>query len=343
MTKRSRSSFWASSFTRSALAMTRLAGASGRRLQNRALKPAAARRTVKSGEGVWLPGVAIGSGGALRFRLFLPPGVTATEQLPLMVMLHGCGQDANGFACSTGMNHIALRERFLVLYPEQDKLANAQGCWNWFDTDSGRAQAEAELIMRAIDQVCSSQPVDRQRVALAGLSAGASMGALLVTRHPERFKALVMHSGIPPGTAHSALTALGAMHGRRATLPLAATPATLQARWPALLVVHGDADRTVSPSNARAAALTWAQAAGAQASAARQVQRGNRYAMSVTDYKQQGGLVATQVLVAGLGHAWSGGAAGQPYGDARGPDASRMAWTFAARQFRGRLQAPTRG
>jgi len=37
-------------------------------------------------------------------------------------------------------------------------------------------------------------PVDRDRIAIAGLSAGASMAALLVTRHPGRFKALMMHS-----------------------------------------------------------------------------------------------------------------------------------------------------
>jgi poly(3-hydroxybutyrate) depolymerase len=37
--------------------------------------------------------------------------------------------------------------------------------------------------------------------------------------------------------------------------------------------------------------------------------------------------------VQGLGHAWSGGAAGQPYSDPRGPDASRMIWAFAARAF----------
>jgi poly(3-hydroxybutyrate) depolymerase len=68
------------------------------------------------------------------------------ERLPLMVMLHGCGQDAKNFAMSTRMNRIAARERFLVLYPEQDRLANAQGCWNWFDTTSGRAYGEAALI-----------------------------------------------------------------------------------------------------------------------------------------------------------------------------------------------------
>ena len=60
------------------------------------------------------------------------------------------------------MNRVAARERFLVLYPEQDRMANAQGCWNWFDTASGRAYGEAALIMKAIDQVCLLYPVDRR-------------------------------------------------------------------------------------------------------------------------------------------------------------------------------------
>ena len=34
-----------------------------------------------------------------------------------------------------------------------------------------------------------------------------------------------------------------------------------------------------------------------------------------------------------LGHAWSGGDARQPFGDPAGPDASKMAWAFIARQF----------
>jgi len=32
--------------------------------------------------------------------------------------------------------------------------------------------------------------------------------------------------------------------------------------------------------------------------------------------------------VAGLGHAWSGGAAGQAFSDPAGPDALRLAWQF---------------
>lgn len=334
MKRRLRTSAWARSFERSLVAMTRVAAASGTRVLANTLKPLVAQRAPPPGAGAWIPGVAMGANGARRFRLYRPPGVNFGERLPLMVMLHGCGQDANSFAASTRMNRIAMRERFLVLYPEQDRLANAQGCWNWFDTGTGRAYGEAALIMRIIDQVCLLHPVDKARVAVAGLSAGASMAALLVTRHPGRFKAVVMHSGIPPGTAHSSLSALGAMHGHRPTLPLAATPSTMAAHWPPLLVIHGDADTVVSPHNGQAAAQVWAHAAGARASQARHVQRGKRYSMSVTDFKRRGNTVTTLVAVDGLAHAWSGGAASKPFSDGKGPDASRMAWAFAARQFR---------
>lgn len=339
MKKRWRPSAWAKSFERSFVAMTRLTTASGKKALAKTLKPAVARRSPPPGAGAWIPGVVMGAQGVRRFRLYRPPGILFGERLPLMVMLHGCGQDASSFAASTRMNRIAMRERFLVLYPEQDRLANPQGCWNWYDTQSGRAFGEAALIMQAVDQVCLLHPVDSARVAIAGLSAGASMAALLVTRLPGRFKAVVMHSGIPPGTAHSTLSALGAMHGRRATPPLAVTPDTMATHWPPLLVIHGDADSVVSLRNGEAAAQIWALAAGAKAGQARSMQRGKRYPMSVTDFKRKGNTVASLVAVRGLAHAWSGGAASQAFSDGQGPDASRMAWAFAARQFRSLVPA----
>ena len=315
--------------------MTRSTLRAGARAAKLAMKLEADKRKAPPGEGDWIAGIAMGAAGARRYRLYRPPDVALGERLPLMVMLHGCGQDAKSFARSTRMNRIAARERFLVLYPEQDRLANAQGCWNWFDTRSGRAYGEAELIMRAIDQVCLLYMVDRSRIAVAGLSAGASMAALLVTRHPARFKAVMMHSGIPPGTAHSTLSAVGAMHGHRPVRPLIATPATMAALWPPLMVIHGSVDRVVSATNGHAAVRVWAGAAGARALKGRNVQRGNRYPMTVTDFKLRSSTVATLVEVDRLGHAWSGGAARQPYSDGAGPDASRMLWAFAAKQFRG--------
>jgi poly(hydroxyalkanoate) depolymerase family esterase len=276
--------------------------------------------------------IAIGPAGARRYRLYKPPGVRSTERLPLVVMLHGCLQDAEALAASSQMNRIAAHKRFFVLYPEQDRFSNAQGCWNWYDTRSGRAQGEAGAIDAAIDQVCLLQPVDPDRIALAGFSAGAGMAALLATRRPERFRAIAMHSGIAPGVAHSSATALSAMRGRRAAVvPLA--PIAAGTHLPALLVIHGSADHIVAPSNGAEAARRWAARVGAKPSAPRIVQRGARYTATITDYRARGRLVATLCEVNGLGHAWSGGAAGRAYSDPKGPNASRMIWAFVAKQF----------
>jgi len=342
MKKRTHSALWAKAFRRSLATLTRRSVRVGQGVARRAIQASVERLKPPPGDGDWIAGAAFGLQGGRRFRLYRPPDMQNGEHLPLMVMLHGCGQDARSFATSTRMNRVAARERFFVLYPEQDRLANAQGCWNWFDTEGGRAEGEAALIMKAIDQVSGMYPVDATRIAVAGLSAGASMAALLVTHHPERFQALVMHSGIPPGTAHSGMSALGAMRGRRATRPLPATQLSMASAWPPLLVIHGEADPIVSVNNGRAAVRIWADAAGAQAGPTRHVQRGKRYPMAVTDFQRRGRKVATLVEVAQLGHAWSGGAAGQPFSDGKGPDASRMVWAFAARQFRGRVCASPR-
>lgn len=111
----------------------------------------------------WIAGLAIGSAGPRRYRLYKLPGVRRNESLPLLVMLHGCRQDAEALAASSRMSTVAARERFFVLYPEQDRLSNVQSCWNWYDTRSGRAQAEMHSISAAIAQVCLWQAIDRRR------------------------------------------------------------------------------------------------------------------------------------------------------------------------------------
>ncbi len=346
MGRRKKVGGWAGIVARNMQLISRVALGPGRkaatRAVKRAVKPALERRGPPRGAGDWIAGVAVGAAGARRYHLYRPPGVAAGAHPPLVVMLHGCGQDGRSFATSTRMNTIAARERFLVLYPEQERLANAQGCWNWFQARSGRAQGEADLLLAAIDQACVLYGADRERVALCGISAGASMAALVGRRHPDRFKAVVMHSGVSPDAARSSAAALAAMQGRRLPAPQKIAPpqgVSPAAPLPPLLVIQGDLDRVVVPSNARAAVLAWTHVEDASDHATlretpgRRVQRGKRYAMRVVDFRRRGRIVATLVDVEGLGHAWSGGAAGQPFSDASGPDASRMAWAFAAKQF----------
>jgi poly(hydroxyalkanoate) depolymerase family esterase len=286
---------------------------------------------VHSTSSQWTTGLVSGVSGTRRYRLYRPSAVRPGERLPLVVMLHGCAQDAQALAASTKMNRLAQVERFMVLYPEQDRLSNLQNCWNWYDTRTGRAQREADSIASAVEHICLTQPVDPLRLALVGLSAGAGMASLLAVRQPERFQAVVVHSGVGPGLASSSATALRALRGHRVPVPLVPPAAGFQ--LPALLVIHGNVDPIVAPINGAQVAQLWADCEGAHAGRPHTVQRGKRYPAMVTDYRNRGRLVATLCIVNGLGHAWSGGAPGLPYSDPKGPDASRMAWTFMKKQF----------
>jgi poly(hydroxyalkanoate) depolymerase family esterase len=326
-------------YQRGLKALAKVTLRSGKRIAGEATRAATQQLKPPPGRGTWLPGVAMGPGGVRRYHLYRPPDLRFGERLPLLVMLHGCGQTGRSFALSTRMNLLAARKRFLVLYPEQDRLANAQGCWNWYDRRLGKAEAEAATLMAAVDQVCVLYAVDRDRIAVAGLSAGASMAALLATRYPLRFKAVAMHSGVAPGAARSPATALGAMRGRHAP-PIVATAtgkaigaAAVFATLPPLLILHGDADVVVSASNAGSTAAVWAMATAAQPGEPRRLQRGKRRAMRVTDYKRQGRTFVSLCEVEGLGHAWSGGAPRQPFSDAAGPSATQLIWAFVSKQF----------
>ena len=313
----------------------------GKRAVSEVQRAAVKQLKPPPGKGDWLAGMALGPGGARRYHLFRPSDLDLApgEKLPLMVMLHGCGQTGRDFAAITRMNALATRHRFLVLYPEQDRLHHPQGCWNWYETRSGKSAAEAATLMAAVDQVCVLYAADRARVAVAGLSAGAGMAALLATHYPARFRAVVMHSGVAPGAARSSATALGAMRGRHVPpMPVTAVgkamgAAAAMTTLPPLLILHGDRDVVVSSSNAGSAAAVWAAATGAVPAASRRLQRGRRHPMRVTDFKLRGKTSVTLCEIAGLGHAWSGGAARLAFSDPAGPDATRMAWAFAARQF----------
>jgi poly(hydroxyalkanoate) depolymerase family esterase len=297
-----------------------------------------APRATAASQGDWIAGVATGPAGARRFHLHIPPGLALRprEKLPLLLMLHGCDQTGLEFAQSTRMGKLAARERFLVLYPEQDRFANAQGCWNWFQQRNGMANAEAATLLAAVVQVAQSYPIDVARVAVAGLSAGGSMAALMGARFAAHFAAVIVHSGVTPGTADSALSALAAMGGHRTghlPTPHASTISNA-APLPPLLVLQGTSDHVVSPRNGLAMAQLWAQALGAKASAATSQQRGKRYPMQVTPFKRQGRTVVELRDIVGLGHAWSRGGAKLAYSDPAGPDASALTWAFAARAFK---------
>ncbi|CAG9186491.1 alpha/beta hydrolase family esterase [Cupriavidus pampae] len=70
--------------------------------------------------------------GQRSYKVYVPAADARAEPMPLVVMLHGCTQDANDFAAGTRMNNLADDLGFVVVYPIQSPAANTSKCWNWF-------------------------------------------------------------------------------------------------------------------------------------------------------------------------------------------------------------------
>ena len=258
--------------------------------------------------------------GRRQYRLYVPAG-TGSEPLPLIVMLHGCTQNADDFAAGTQMNALAERDRFVVAYPVQPQQANSSKCWNWFKPgDQRRESGEPSLIAGITREVIAAYNIDAARVYIAGMSAGGAMAAIMISEYPELYAAACVHSGLPPRCAHDLPSALAAMKGgeqRRARH--AQRRSGMPPKRP-LIVFHGDADATVNVANATRILDGFDLRPDAGGAPSRI--DGGRRACTVSRLVAGDNIDAELWTIHGAGHAWAGGNARGSYTDPAGPDAS---------------------
>jgi poly(hydroxyalkanoate) depolymerase family esterase len=265
-----------------------------------------------------------GPAGSLDYRLYVPANHEGRE-LALVIMLHGCTQNPEDFARGTRMNELGEEFGIIIAYPHQSRLANPQGCWNWFDRrHQNRGSGEPANLAGLAQALTKEFNVRRDRVFAAGLSAGGAMAEILAETYPDVFDAVGIHSGLPYKSAGDVPSAFAAMKGTAAFTPAPVVAGVRQARK---IIVHGLADGTVAPVNGerlldeveRETSLTrsdldWPIEGG----------RVSRVSLKETD----GRAVAEQWLVEGGGHAWFGGDKRGSYTQQVGLDASRVMVRF---------------
>jgi poly(hydroxyalkanoate) depolymerase family esterase len=275
--------------------------------------------------------------GTRSYKLFIPSGYIGQE-VPLVIMLHGCTQSPNDIAAGTRMNALAEEQIFLVAYPAQAQTANMNKCWNWFEvSDQQRGRGEPSLVAGITRQIIDEYDVSDGRVYVVGMSSGGAMAAIMGEAYPDLYAAVGIHSGLAPGAAHDMPSAFAAMHqGGAATsrreVPIATS--TMQpARTVAAIVFHGDRDKTVHPRNADrllehycAAKTTGSRDEVGETTPRGTVRQGQvpgGHAYTRATYRDAGGReIVERWTVHGLGHAWSGGSSSGSYTDPRGPDAT---------------------
>ncbi|MCW6508337.1 extracellular catalytic domain type 1 short-chain-length polyhydroxyalkanoate depolymerase [Lichenifustis flavocetrariae] len=192
--------------------------------------------------------------GNLGAKVYVPPGLP--DHAPLVVVLHGCTQTAGGYDNGAGWSSLADLHGFALLYPEQQRGNNPNGCFNWFEPgDTRRDAGEALSIRQMVAHMLDHYRLDPERVFITGLSAGGAMASAMLATYPEVFAGGAIIAGLPYGCASSVPEAFERMRGGNAPTEqvlgkLVRAASGHEGPWPRVSIWQGTADYTVDHSNA---------------------------------------------------------------------------------------------
>jgi poly(hydroxyalkanoate) depolymerase family esterase len=276
--------------------------------------------------------------GERTVRVYVPS--KQAEPRALVLMLHGCTQDADGFAGATRMDEVAEENGFVVAYPEQTSQQALNACWQWWDPAHQKRDAGEPKELAAIaDAVAQAHGADRDHVYVAGISAGGAMTVVLGATYPDRFAAIGVVAGLEYRAASSLSGVYSASSGggpdpeKQGQLALEAMGSAK--RVVPVMVIHGDADGVVAPVNGDQVTAQWRRTntliLGEGAIGEPTIENGTAgypFTREVHASTKTKASIVEHIVVSGLGHAWPGGREGGSFADAKGPDASRTLWAF---------------
>lgn len=118
------------------------------------------------------------------YRLFVPSSY-AENPTPLLLALHGNGNDANQYASLTQLETKAEEEGFLLVFPQA-----TNGIWNAGFSKKSVGVDDVGFLAALVDKLAADYPVDTDRVYSTGTSGGGMMTYRLACDAPELLAAI---------------------------------------------------------------------------------------------------------------------------------------------------------
>jgi poly(3-hydroxybutyrate) depolymerase len=192
-----------------------------------------------------------------------------------------------------------------------------------------RDAGEPSIIAGLTREIISEFGLDRDRVFVAGLSAGGAMAAIMGETYPELYAAVGIHSGLAYGSANDVVSAFAAMRGESGAVRWTKPDSKSTRPGIRTIVFQGSADTIVHPSNAdRIVSAARSQAVPGCVWEKSSASSGGRSYIRAVLSGTEGGPVLEYWLIDGAGHAWSGGHREGSYADPIGPDATAEMMRF---------------
>ena len=243
------------------------------------------------------------------YFVHLPPGYDRKTKLPLVLVLHGATQSAEGAEYMSGMSAVADAEKFIVAYPSGTSFFGDQGpTWNAGNCCGSAYQKNVDdvaFLRRLILEGRRQYHADEKRVYVTGISNGGMMSFRMACEAAD------LVAGVAP--------VAGALNVRcKPSAPVS------------VIVFHGTADERVpfdggdrqSDAPVAKGVAFWVKANGCAAKPEHQ----EFPAVHVDSYNGcKAGTGVALYAIQGGGHTWPGGG-----GTQNGVPASQIIWKFFA-------------